>query len=193
MPHETTYKILAMGWSLSASIHKITEKEFRFINSWANREGYDYGFIPGSLEGVIPDYSVSAPNLRFFGISPLLEQNRFLMLDPNLKVSVVSAPLIHNSPCRLSVSEHLSFVRKKGGTSQRLLVHLQEYRGISGKWSLDSQKTPSISKLSINYFKLKLGRKEFCLVDSLSYKDSLLFKKESQQDLSHVTSYSFVS
>jgi len=189
------YKVLAMGWSLRAAAHRLTDKEFRFLNRWANNEGYDYGHIPLSLEGVLDGYRPEESNLWTLPMLPILDQNRFMMLDPGLKgVSVLSAPLIENSPCNLFELKDLNRVHKASKGRDKVLYYFEEFRGISGQWSITKARKPRVSDFSINFFKLRLSRKEFFLVQSLSYKDEKLpsASRESGESLALKLSYSFI-
>lgn len=177
---------------MSLSLQTINDKEFRYITQWANKQGYDSSHIPLSLGAVLPKYFPSNPNHWLVGPAPDLELNRFLMIDSKLKVTAISSPLIEKSLCKISSLPEVSYIHSRRTLGQRLLVYLEEYKGVSSKWVISSEKPPQISKLSINSFRVKFGRKEFQLVDSLSYNGVPIQRKFSGTDTTRVAGYSFV-
>jgi hypothetical protein len=181
-----------MGWSTKITVHKLRDEESRFLKVWCNKQGYDSDYIPLSLEGVLEEYSPYKPNLWCSEQLPILDQNRFLMLNQDLQVSVISAPLVENSTCKLQLENDFNRTYRSKAGQDKFLVYLEEYRGVSRKWYLKSQRRPKIPSMNIHYFQVKLGKKIIPLVSSISYKDENLESKMGQFDSQLATSYSFM-
>ena len=181
------YTLLARGWSVEVTAHKLTKKQSGKLKKWCRDEGAELSSF-GNAEDILSDYNCYDTNLWQSGVVPVASSNGLLLRDENRR-DIFSIP---------ELTSGVRAVREKAGDlivkpdKGDVLVYFEESKGAGAAWVLESSSVPQVKDLVVQLSEINVGGDATEYIYGMLYKGNMLERDYDQEDLMGKASYSML-
>jgi uncharacterized protein (TIGR02145 family) len=186
-PSPQKYRLLAKGWAVEVTAHKLDASEVEQILSHSKEEGVPLDSL-GNMEDVLEDYDCYSTNMWQSGCVPIAGKTSFVVVNEGGE-ELFEIPLesTKSPSTRKAKGTAFSATAKDGN----VLVYTEESKGLSAVWDFQSPKAPKASDFAFRISTISVARESTPFVDDVLFNGKILERNyEDAEDLEGKAAYS---
>lgn len=180
-----TYTLLARGWSVEVTTHRLSKRQSDKLKKWGQKEGGETESL-GNAEDILSGYNCYDTNLWQSGVVPVAGSSGLLMLDDNQK-EIFSIPELTRGVKTVREKAGDFFIKSNKGD---VLVYFEESKGAGAAWVLESCNPPRKQDFVVQLSEINIGGDATAYVYGVLYKGEVLERDYDQEDLVGKAAYS---
>lgn len=185
------YRLVARGWCVEVTAHRLNRKQVRDIDKWCKSEGRDESSLD-NMEDVLSGYNCYSTNLWQSGVVQLADSSGVTLF--NEKGEVEFAGELGLKPGILPWGARRLRAKRSGlqtkGETGDILVYYEESKGVGAVWTLETEKPVKPEDFVFRIGRISVETDTIDYIEGVSFGGAELERDYEEEDLVGKAAYS---